>query len=282
MACPVALPLCFVPWARVLYHEHDSPDAAPIGIFQKFVRWSRKQVGRRAACCVLPNETRVERFKEETRTGQEVLCIWNCPSSGEIAGRRLAHDSNFWLLYHGSIVPDRLPTSVVDALAALPDRVKLRVIGYETVGSVGYIGQLRERAHRIGVQERLQIIDALPRFQLMERGRACDAGLALLPLGNSDPNHQTMTGASNKPFDYLACGLALVVSDLPDWRAVFVAPGYGLACDPQEAESIAQSVRCLLDNPALTRSMGEMGRQRVLNEWNYEACFRPVYTRLHA
>jgi glycosyltransferase involved in cell wall biosynthesis len=89
-----------------------------------------------------------------------------------------------------------------------------------------------------------------------------------------------MTGASNKAFDYLASGLPLVVSDLPDWRAAYVEPGYALACNPQDAESIASAVRRLLDDPALARSMGESGRQRILKEWNYEACFRPVLRRL--
>jgi glycosyltransferase involved in cell wall biosynthesis len=91
-----------------------------------------------------------------------------------------------------------------------------------------------------------------------------------------------MTGASNKPFDYLACGLALLVSDLPDWRSAYVEPGYGLACDPQDPESIAGAVRRFLGDPGLARSMGENGRQRILADWNYEGRFLPVYSRLKA
>jgi glycosyltransferase involved in cell wall biosynthesis len=282
LVCPAALALCSLPWLRVLYHEHDSPDGPADGGFQRLVRWARKQVARRAACSVLPNDARRQRFKVETGTRQEVFCVWNCPASPEVAPQRTPADGAFWLLYHGSIVPDRLPLAVVDALAALPDRVKLRVIGYETVGWAGYVEQLRERAKQLGIGHRLEIIGAMSRFELVERCQQCDAGLALVPLTTGDVNHQAMTGASNKAFDYLACGLAILVSDLPDWRALYVEPGYGIPCDPQDAESIARSVRRLADDPALTRSMGERGRQRILNEWNYERCFQPVLRRLQA
>jgi glycosyltransferase involved in cell wall biosynthesis len=204
LVCPAALLLCSLPWLRVLYHEHDSPDGPPAGGFQRLVRWARRQVARRATCCVLPNEVRLERFKAETGRRQDVFCVWNCPSSPEVAPRRAPASGGFWLLYHGSIVPDRLPLAAVSALAALPDRVKLRVIGYETVGCTGYVEQLRERAKQLGIGDRLELVAAMPRFELMERCQQCDAGLAFVPLGTADVNHQAMTGASNKVFDYLA------------------------------------------------------------------------------
>jgi glycosyltransferase involved in cell wall biosynthesis len=282
LACPVALVLSGVPWLRVLYHEHDSPDGSHVGGFQRLVSWTRRRLTGRAECCVLPNESRLERFKAETGTRRDALCVWNCPSRQEVASQCSPANGSFWLLYQGSIVPDRLPLAAVSALAQLPDRVKLRLIGYETVGSIGYISQLRERARLLGIDHRLEIVAAMPRFELMEWCRRCDAGLALMPLRTTDVNQHSMTGASNKAFDYLACGLPLVVSDLPDWREAYVDPGYGLACDPLNPESIAGCVRWLLQHADEARRMGEEGRQRILKEWNYEACFQPVLRRLVA
>ena len=281
-ACPAALALSLAPWLRVLYHEHDSPDGPPAGGLQRLVIWARKQLARRADCCVLPNEARLERFKTDTGTRREALCVWNCPAAREVSARRPSANGSFWLLYHGSIGPARLPLSVVNALAHLPDTVKLRVIGYETVGSIGYVAQLRAHARQLGVDDRLEVVNALPRFELMEWCRRCDAGLSLIPLRQGDVNHNNMTGASNKAFDYLASGLPLVVSDLPDWRAAYVEPGYALACDPDDPQSIARAIRRFLDDPDLSRAMGEKGRQRILADWNYESRFQPVYSRLQA
>jgi spore maturation protein CgeB len=103
-----------------------------------------------------------------------------------------------------------------------------------------------------------------------------------MPRTSDDLNERAMAGASNKPFDYLACGLALLVSDLPDWRRMFVKQGYGLACNPDLAENIAQMLHWYVEHPEETRQMGEQGRQRILSDWNYESQFAPVWERLRA
>lgn len=277
LACPLALVLSIAPWLRVLYHEHDSPSGEIHGGFQWLVAFARRRLARRAACCVLPNAARLGRFKAETGTRREAFCVWNCPSGHEVAPARAPASGDFWLLYHGSIVPSRLPLAVVSALAMLPDRVKLRVIGYETAGSQGYVGELLDGARQAGVESRLEVIGALPRrSELIEWCGRCEVGLAFMPLGTADVNQQNMTGASNKAFDYLACGLALLVSDLPDWRSAYCDPGFALACDPQNPDSIAQAVRRLLCDPEMARSMGEKGRLRIAAEWNYEKQFSGV------
>jgi glycosyltransferase involved in cell wall biosynthesis len=85
-----------------------------------------------------------------------------------------------------------------------------------------------------------------------------------------------MAGASNKAFEYLARGLPLLVSPMPDWQAMFVTPGYAIACDIENVDSLVAALRWYSDDPARRQSMGERGRQRVLTEWNYEAQFSPV------
>jgi glycosyltransferase involved in cell wall biosynthesis len=57
---------------------------------------------------------------------------------------------------------------------------------------------------------------------------------------------------------------------------MFVAPGYGITCDVENADSVEAALRWYLDDPARRQSMGERGRQRVLAEWNYETQFAPV------
>jgi len=95
-------------------------------------------------------------------------------------------------------------------------------------------------------------------------------------MTSNDVNMGAMVGASNKPFDYLASGVALLVSDLPDWTSLFVKPGYGVACDPRDPSSIELALWRLIEDPQKLRAMGERGRQRVCREWNYEAQFATV------
>src|SRR5262249_53432977 len=154
-------------------------------------------------------------------------------------------------------VPARLPATVLGALARLPPGARLRVVGYETLGNAGYVGQLQAAARRLGVADRVRVLSPMPRRELLRGSVAWDVGLALTPMDSTDLGLRTMAGASNKPFDYLACGLAVLVSDLPDWRRLYVEPGYGLACDPGDPASIAAALRWFLEHPGETQAMGE-------------------------
>lgn len=282
LACPTALVLSFFPWIRLVYHEHDSPDGAPLSRFVRLCLGARRLVARRAAVCVLPNAERVRAFEQDIRGAKHVVCVHNYPSRGEVGPPRAARRAEqLRLYYHGSIVPVRLPVSVVRALAQLPDGVRLSVAGYETVGHGGYARVLREEAERLGIKERLEFLGAVPqRHDLLAHCRRQDVGLALMPAMSGDVNMHHMVGASNKAFDYLASGAALLISDLPAWRTSYVEPGYALACNPNDPDSIAAALRWFLAHPAETRVMGELGRRRILAEWHYEAAFAPVLNRM--
>lgn len=282
LSCPIAALLSFAPGLRVLYHEHDSPDTSvSTRAFERSILFLRRVVGRRADLCILPNEERARAFRNQTGADRSVVCIWNCPSRDEAAALNEGKpDDSFVIFFHGSIVPSRLPLSVIEALARLPERVVLHVAGYETIGHAGYVQALMEHAQSLGVDSRVKYLGAFSRHSLLDYCRRAYVGLSFMPLQSHDVNERAMTGASNKPFDYLACGLALLVSDLPEWRKMFVESGFGLACDPQDARSIAEAVEWFLKNPVQVRSMGSLGRRQILTEWNYERQFAPVLTRM--
>lgn len=282
LSCPVAMLLSFLPRIKVIYHEHDSPDLASNSFFIKLCLVARKWLANRAKICILPNQQRVENFTSEVGSNSQVVSVWNCPSLEEVSSPRLPLGGDeFWLLYHGSIVPSRLPSTVLSALAILPDAVKLRVIGYQTLGHQNYIQELKEIANRLGISDRIEFLPAIPtRSDLLKWCQKCDVGIAFMPNNSSDVNCQYMAGASNKAFDYLACGVPLLVSDLPDWKQMYVSSGYGLVCNPDDPDSIAAALNWYLEHPIQMREMGELGRQRILAEWNYECQFAKVYSKL--
>jgi glycosyltransferase involved in cell wall biosynthesis len=307
MACPFGLLSTLCPGVRVLYHEHDSPDPAvqncaseygtvgqqlntspservcppllgvnhSLSLANRLLLWTRLRLARRAVTCVLPNHRRIEAFRQTTKTSRPVLCVWNCPSKDEIAPlceSPAAHE--FVVFYHGSIVPARLPLTLIRAMALLPSTVVLRVFGYETDPGLAHLDRLRAESRQLGIEHRFQYRGALrTRNELLQHCRSAHVGLAFMPSNGSDLNERAMAGASNKPFDYLACGLPLLVSDLPDWHALFVAPGHGLACKPESPESIAGALRWFLENPDQRHKMGFRGWQRIQSEWNYETQF---------
>jgi len=98
----------------------------------------------------------------------------------------------------------------------------------KTIGSPGYVKLLQTEAARLGLSATTGISWPVETVRIcLKQCRQAHVGLAFMPLSSDDPNEQAMVGASNKPFDYLACGLALLVSDLPDWQKMFVETGCG-------------------------------------------------------
>ena len=82
-----------------------------------------------------------------------------------------------------------------------------------------------------------------------------------------------MVGASNKPFDYLGCGLALITNATPEWREFFGNRGVSVFCIPESISSIAKAITWLHDHPEERAAMGLRGRKLIENEWNYEFQF---------
>lgn len=281
LAAPIGLALHQMLGARTIYHEHDTPDAASSSIFVKAALAARRRLAAHADQCVLPNAERAQTFGRATGRCDAVT-VWNCPMRAEVASRNGARGAvPMRVLYHGSIVPARLPVAVIEAVARVGASVSLTIVGYETIGHRGYVDRLKTLAQTLGIARNVNFAGSLSRSDLMVHCARFDVGLALLPSdgGFDEPN---MVGASNKPFDYLACGLALLVSDLPDWRAAFVDTGFARSCDAASAESIAAALQWFVEHPAEREAMGARGRQKILEEWNYERAFAPVLQHMLA
>ena len=286
MAAPVALMALAVGHHNVVYHEHDAPACATTG-FQSFISRLRSSICRRATLVVVPNQGRANDLAQRAGVVDDrILTVFNCPSRIDLSTdstsvKPLDGESDVWLYFHGTIVPDRIPLTVVDALALLPSRVRLRIAGYETVGSVGYTKALMDHARDLGIADRLESVGAIPdRSALLRYARASHLGLSLMPMESDDINMRHMVGASNKPFDYLACGCPLIVSNLAEWIDMYVDAGLASCCDPGSPESIAQAVMYWLDDEKRYRAAQQEGLRRIQTDWNYETQFAPVINRI--
>ena len=285
---PIVLPALYViaklTSARVIYHEHDSPDGREArSPFRRLILRCRKLVGRDATICVLPQRERLLDFLQSTHRSKPTLCVWNCPSLSEIRANPAPSDGALVLYYHGSINAARLPPELVLAIASFRGAIRLVVAGYEVQGSIGHIDTLRRLAAANGAEDAVQYLGAIPlRSDLLRFAAQAHVGLSLMPLGSDDINTRHMVGASNKAFDCMACGLPLLVSDLPDWVDTFVAPGFARACDPRNVESIRLALSWYLQYPDARAEMGVKGREKIRSGWNYESMFESVLVEMRA
>jgi glycosyltransferase involved in cell wall biosynthesis len=272
LSCPPALLVLLLTETRVILHEHDSPGHKDT--FSRLLLWIRAQVARRARLNILPTAPRAKAFRKETQASN-VQVVWNCPLIQEIPAPKAGGDrDSFVLYYHGNISPTLLPLTVITSLKLVPEAVVLRIVGYETEGNVGYTKNLIETAASLGVAHRVLIVPPVSRNELFELCREGDVGLAFFPepTGPAD----SYAGASNKVFDYLACGLPVLIGNPVQWQDFFRGEDPALACEPSSPDSIASSVLWFYNHREEARLMGERGRQKILQDWNYETQFEPV------
>ena len=262
IATPAALLARWLTRSTFLYHEHDSPNAAR-SLVDHLLWRSRSSVCRAAFCVITPNAMRSRSLCEQTGVAVDrISTVFNCPLQSEILTDLSdefdrAHSPKFWLYYHGSIVPDRLPLAVVDALVLLPPKVYLRIVGYETPGGAGYLEAIKQRAREQGVLERIDIVGPISRFRLHQFSRSSHVGVSLMPMISDDLN-------------------------MVHWRCMFVDAGVATKCNPGSASSVCDAVKHWLTRPDLYRKAQQEGIRLVMERWNYEVQFEPVIGALRS
>lgn len=275
MAAPVGLFLRQVLGVPIVYHEHDAPSGMG-GRMGRLILSSRRKLARRARLCVLPNEERGRDFEEETGPFRRRVTVWNCPRCEEAAGRVPRKKENAAIaIFHGNLGENLLPETLFQAIGVLGGRVSLVIRGYDVSGTGDNYRRIERLREKYGL-EQLELLPPVPRASIWADLASADLGLALFPMSSGDRNLNRLAGASNKVFDYLAAGVPVLVPDSPEWVRLVVQPGYGRACDTNDAASVADAVAWFLDHREEGREMGEAGRRRIESEWNYETQFEPV------
>ncbi len=281
-ACPIVWIIQKIADVRVIYHEHDSPNVDRISSkFMKIVYACRNKLGRDAALCVLPQEDRLCQFLRTTNRIRPTFCVWNCPRLDEISNVAARENAGLIFYYHGSITRSRLPPSLIIAASRFEGAIRLHIAGFEVSGAIGYLQELLELAAACGEPELIKPLGTIStRSKLFHAASRADVGISLMPTRAADVNLQYMVGASNKPFDYMACGLPLLVSNLPQWVSGFVEPGFAVACNPDDVDTVEAALRWYLDHPGEQREMGRMCQDKIRKAWNYETMFAAVLSEI--
>lgn len=264
--------------ARLVYHEHDSPNSE--GDLNPLVRSARRAAFDIASLIVFPNEERARLTQDESGfDATKLRIVWNVPRLAELPPLGDKPERPFILYYHGSINPERLPETVLEAVASFGGDIRLDVAGYEAPGARGYVQGLLSRWNH-DRREIIRYLGEYPHHNLLRIASRCHVGLALMPTGSNDVNMRYMVGASNKAFDYMAAGLPLIVSDIPEWRYKFTEAGYGRACDPRSVESVIIAIKFFIQECDELLKMSKRCRSAVENEFNYNSQFQCILADL--
>jgi L-malate glycosyltransferase len=132
-------------------------------------------------------------------------------------------------------------------------------------------GPLEESASQHGMTDRFHLLGSVADVPAFLGG----LDVAVLPSRSE--------GMSNALLEYMAAGRAIVATAVGAVAELIDDGVHGLLVPPNDAESLAAAIDCLLKNPDLARRMGEAARRRVRERYSREAMverFTDFYERL--
>lgn len=162
--------------------------------------------------------------------------------------------------YVGTITLNRNILAMIDAVYELGSSdARLRLAGTFN------IAKDEQSARALPGWERVHFEGRVSRAGVARILASSRAGLVVLK-----PVAHEMETYPIKLFEYMAAGLPVISSDFPIWRDVVGGAKCGLLVDPEKTSEITEAMQWILDHPEDAQEMGRLGRQAVLEHYNWE------------
>ena len=153
---------------------------------------------------------------------------------------------------------------LLDALALLPRDLHWRLVH---AGGGPLKGQLERRARALGIAERVEWRGALAQGDILAAYRAAD----LFALASRVARDGDRDGLPNVLAEAQSQGLACVATSVSAIPELIEDGKTGLLVPPESPEGLARAIEVLIRNPALRRTLGEAGRERVSKMFTIES-----------
>jgi len=224
--------------------------------------WHERRLLRRCAGVVVATTWLAPRY---VPLHPRLRVVANFPELGAFEGLPPTPRDGRTCVFVGVLGVERGLLQVLQALAILNERglsIPLELAGRSPTPE--YLDGLLREAERLGVRRQVTYHGVLPRAEAVQLAHRASIGLVPhLPYRNG------LATWPVKMMEFMALGLPLVFSDLPNHREI--ACGAGIAVDPRRPEAIADAVETLVRRPDVAREMGRAGRQAARERFNWDA-----------
>lgn len=188
----------------------------------------------------------------------EKLTFYNFPNPDFFPASN-SNVKEFELVYRGGLSERAGTWLLLDAMRLLAVRgkpIRLLLVGYCDDPSVE--NALRDRIHLLGLADAVEIHGRIRHEDMAKT--LIRARIGVSPLQNIP---KFRVNIPVKVFEYWACGLPVVASDLPPLRPFFKNVSGGLLFEPGDVKALAQSIAWLLEHPQSAVRMGQRGRTAI-------------------
>ena len=234
--------------ARLVYDSHELATGVPYHsrAWYRLVSTLERRIVPRCAAVITVSDGIAERLQRKYGLERRPTVVRNLPDLPPPAEGR-AEDLRASLgvgtaplvLHHGAAAQDRGGESLIRSLAQL-DGAHLLFLG----GDGAYADDLQALSAQLGLGSRIHFRAPVPLAELLSYSAQADVGVTLLE--DTCENHRL--ALPNKAFEYVAAGIPVVASDLPELSRVVDSYGIGWTVDPADPTSIAAGLRSALES----------------------------------
>lgn len=168
------------------------------------------------------------------------------------------------LVYVGTLAPWQGLEHLLEATAQVTAPFQLQLVGK---GQRRWVRDLMTRAFQLHLSHQLDIVGPVSYEQVPRYLQQAD--IALAPLDTSDRN--CVQGCMPlKILEYMACGCAIIASDIPVNRALLSHEHNALLYPAEDTEALAAAIQRLAQDPGLRQRLGAQARADVLQHYAWQ------------
>jgi glycosyltransferase involved in cell wall biosynthesis len=260
---------CYEDFPSTFAHRHSIPI-----MWRSFAARATDAAEKLAARCfdglVTADAATLRRFGR--RGNSQKIVFYNFPNL-DFFPESAGGPKSFDIVYRGGLSERAGTELLLDAMGILASegkRPRLLLLGY--FDNQAAEQRLLARVRDFGLENRVEIRGAIPHEQMAEA--LSSAAIGVCPL---QPVPKFLANIPVKVFEYWACSMPVVASNLPPIQPFFRHGEAGLLFEPESARQLARALSWLLDHPAMAARMGRRGRELVVSRFNNQQEVR----RLH-
>jgi glycosyltransferase involved in cell wall biosynthesis len=231
--------------APLVYDSHELATSVPYRerLWARFVAGIERLVVPRCAAVITVSDGIAEQLRRRyslRRTPTVVRNVTSLRAQGPGGLRmRVGIDARTPLILHqGAPAPARGCEILLAALQRLPG-AHLAFLGDP---EPGYAAVLRRVIREQRLQDRVTLLPGVPLEELLAQTAEADVGVTLLQ--DTCENHRL--ALPNKLFEYIAAGVPVVTSALPEIQRLVEDYGVGWCVTPNDPDALAQALRIAL------------------------------------
>jgi glycosyltransferase involved in cell wall biosynthesis len=266
----------------LIYHNHDlSEQLFSLSSLSGWVQRGERRWVHKANILVFPSQARALVFQKLTNFNGRLMIVPNFPRKSflkeheDLDSLILERFKKPQILLQGSISRQTSLLELIDSLRLLDRDIQLKLIGPIYGDNPDLITDF---ATQKNVVDRVKYFKPLPYNELPSHTWMASIGVCLYK--KTDINHQTMGTASNKIYEYAACGLPAIVSDQPNYRDNLGDETWVRFANPDDPQSIASAVQDILSSLENYQATCLAARKAFEEKYNYESAFSPLLSKI--